>query len=132
MQGTNAYAMEFRRTASPTPFPEPLTDDEFVPRAGSDLQGYWKGMIGTGKNALHIEFKIAEPSDGTFRADFYCPDQVTNRMPASVSYDGTTVKLMPMAGYGMFQGELRNDGKEMAGNWIQNGRQGSTTFTRAN
>ena len=132
MEGTNAYAMEFRRTTNPTPFPEPLTDGEFAPRAGSDLQGYWKGMIGTGKNALHIEFKIAEPSDGTFRADFYCPDQITNRMPASVSYDGTTVNLMPMAGYGMFQGGLRNGGREMVGNWIQGGRRGPTTFTRAN
>jgi hypothetical protein len=132
LEGTNTYTMEFRRTTNPTPFPEPLTDDEFAPRAGSDLQGFWKGMIGTGKNALHIEFKIAEPSDGTFRADFYSPDQITNRMPASVSYDGTTVNLMPMAAYGMFQGGLRNGGREMVGNWIQGGRRGPTTFTRAN
>ena len=89
-------------------------------------------MIGTGKNALHIEFKIAEPSDGTFRADFYSLDQDTNRQPTSVSYDGTTVKIMPMAGFGMFQGGLRNGGREMAGNWIQGGRRIPTTFTRAN
>ena len=132
LEGTNTYMMEFRRTTNPTPFPEPLTDKEFAPRAGSDLQGYWKGMIGTGKNALHIEFKIAEPSDGTFRADFYSLDQDTNRQPTSVSYDGTTVKIMPMAGFGMFQGGLRNGGREMAGNWIQGGRRIPTTFTRAN
>jgi RNA polymerase sigma factor (sigma-70 family) len=134
LEGTNAYTMEFRPTAHPAPFPEPLTDEEFAPRAGSDLQGFWTGMIGPGKGGLrlHIQVKIAEPSDGTFRADLYSPDQSTNRLPTAVSYDGTTVKLMPMAGYGMFQGALRNGGKEMAGHWIQGGRQAPTTFTRAN
>lgn len=28
---------------------------------------------------------------------------------------------MPMAGFGMFQGGLRNGGEEMSGDWIQNG-----------
>jgi len=31
----------------------------------------------------------------------------------------------------MFQGELRNGGREMVGNWIQGGRQMPTTFTLA-
>ena len=42
------------------------------------------------------------------------------------------MKIMPMAGFGMFQGGLRNGGREMAGNWIQGGRRIPTTFTRAN
>ena len=58
LEGTNTYTMEFRRTTSPTPFPEPLTDEECVPRAGSDLQGLWKGIISTDKNPLHFEVKI--------------------------------------------------------------------------
>ena len=124
--------MVFSRTTNPPAFPEPLADSEFAPRAGSDLQGFWTGAIKIGKNGLRINIKIAEPSDGTFRADIYVPDQGTNRQPTSVSYDGTTVKLMPMAGYGMFQGELRNGGTEMAGKWIQGGQQLPTTFTRAN
>ena len=122
----------FRRTSNPPSFPEPLADAEFVPRAGSDLQGFWKGVIKTGKNGLEVNIKIGEASDGTFRADFYCPPQGGVRQPTSVSYDGTTVKLMPMAGYGMFQGTLRNGGREMTGNWIQKGGHVPTTFTRAN
>ena len=77
----------FKRTANPPPFPEPLTDAEFLPRAGSDLQGFWKGVIKTGKNGLEVNIKIAEASDGTFRADFYCPPQGGVRQPTSVSYD---------------------------------------------
>lgn len=118
----------FTRTTNPPPFPEPLTREEFTPRAGSALQGFWTGTIQIGKSGLSVNIKIAESPDGVFRGDFYCPPQGPNRQPTTVTYDGTTVKLMPMAGYGMFQGELRNDGKEMAGHWIQNGQQLPTTF----
>ena len=129
MPGTNfSESLVFQRTDHPTPVPEPLTDAEFVPRAGSDLQGFWTGMIGP----LHFNIKIAESPNGTFRADSYSLDQDTNRQPTSISYDGTTVKIMPMAGYGMFQGTLSNGGKEMTGDWIQNGQRIPTTFTRAN
>lgn len=113
-------SLEFTRTANPPPFPEALTAAEFAPRAGSDLQGLWQGLIDSGKDAIHFEIKIAGPSDGIFRADFYCPDQKAIRQPTSVTYDGATVKLSPMAGYGMFQGEL--SGHEMSGEWIQGGR----------
>jgi RNA polymerase sigma factor (sigma-70 family) len=122
-------SLVFTRTDNPPPVPEPLTDDEFAPRAGSNLQGLWQGWIGSGKNAIRFEIKIADPSDGTFRADFYCPDQKAIRQPTSVNYDGATVKLMPMAGYGMFQGELRN-GREMSGEWIQGGGHTPTKLTR--
>jgi RNA polymerase sigma factor (sigma-70 family) len=127
---TNAF--NFKRTTNPPPFPEPLADADFVPRAGSALQGFWKGVIKTGGNGLEVNIKIAEDADGTFRADFYVPPQGGFRQPTSVSYDGTKVKLMPMAGYGMFQGALSNDGKAMTGDWVQGGNLTPTTFTRAN
>ena len=131
-EGTDSGPLVFEQTTNPPPFPDPLTDAEFAARSGSDLQGLWNGVIKTDKNGLQIVVKIAEASDGSFRADFYCPPQGGGRQPTSVSYDGTIVKIMPMAGYGMFEGELRNGGGEMAGNWIQNGRKTPTTFARAN
>jgi hypothetical protein len=138
MEGTNAYVMEFRRTTNPPPFRKPLTDAEFAPRADSDLQGFWVGMIGRGKGSMHILIKIAEPSEGTFRADFYCLGQTnslqpgTLRQPTAVSYDGTTVKLITVAGFGMFEGHLHSAGREMTGDWIQGGFHTPTTLTRAN
>ena len=132
-EGTNAYAMVFRRTTHPTPFPEPVADAEFAPRPGSPLQGFWVGTIGWGKDALQVQVKIAEASDGTYRADFYVPSQMgTNRLPASVTYDSTTVKLMPTAGYGIFEFWLRNGGSEMIGNWIQNDVRTDTIFRKTN
>ena len=131
LEGTNAYSMIFTRTTHPTPFPEPLTDAEFAPRANSPLQGFWVGKIGGGKNGLGVQVKIAEAADGTFRADFYVPDQATNRFPSTVSYDGATVKLMLAAGYGMFEGWLRNGDKEIVGNWIQDDARTRTTLEKA-
>jgi RNA polymerase sigma factor (sigma-70 family) len=121
--------LQWMRTTNPPPFPEALADDEFMPRAGSDLQGFWAGMIGTGKQALQINVKIAESTNGTFRADFFCPPQGGGRQPTAISYDGTTVKIMPMAGYGMFEGNLSDGGRKLVGNWIQNGGHIPTTFT---
>lgn len=123
-----------RRTTHPTPFPEPLTDAEFTPRAGSDLQGFWAGTVDAGKTTFHIQIKIAEASNGTYRADFYAPASTESegRFPATVNYDGTTVKLMLMAGLGKFEGRLRNSGKEMDGDWIKGNLRLPTTLTRAN
>lgn len=128
-QNGQTCAMVIRRTTHPTPFSKPLTDAEFAPRAGSALQGFWAGRIGRGESAIHFQIAIAEASDGTFRADFYCPNRHANRQPTAVSYDGTTVKLMPMDGYGMFEGRLRKGGKEMVGEWIQNGQRTATIIT---
>jgi stage V sporulation protein SpoVS len=131
-EGKDAGPLVFEQTANPPAFPEPLTDEEFASRAGSDLQGLWNGVIKTDKNGLQIVVKIAGTSDRTFHADFYCPPQGGGRQPTSVNYDGKIVKIMTMAGYGMFEGELRNGGKELAGNWIQGGQHTPTIFTRAN
>jgi RNA polymerase sigma factor (sigma-70 family) len=130
-EGEASGFLVFKRTTNPPPFPEPLSDQDFVPRAGSDLQGYWLGVIGQGKGALHVAIKIAEPSAGKFRADFYSLDQGALRQPALVNYDGAAVELRPMAGYGMFEGELRGNNEEMVGNWIQGGQEMPTRFTRA-
>jgi hypothetical protein len=133
MQYDQTRTITLRRTTHPTPFPEPLTDAEFTPRAGSDLQGFWAGTVDAGKTTVHIQIKIAEASNGTYRADLYGPGPGgEDRFPVTVNYNGTTVKLMPMAGYGMFEGRLRNGGKEMDGDWIQEGRHMPTTLTQAN
>ncbi len=132
LEGTNAYAMVFKRTTHPTPFPEQLTDAEFAPRTDSALQGFWVGKIGWGTDAVRIEIKIAEVSNGTYRADFYAPAQATNRFPTTVSYDGATVKVTLTAGYGMFEGWLRNGDKEIVGNWIQDDNRTRTTLMKTN
>jgi uncharacterized protein (TIGR03435 family) len=133
VQTNQTYSMVLRRTTHPTPFPEPLTYPEFAPRAGSVLQGYWVGQIPLLGMSPPFEVRIAEATDGTFRADAYVSGLTERgyRFPTTVSYDGTTVKLMPMVGFGMFEGQLRNGSREMTGDWIQDGQRTPETLTQA-
>jgi RNA polymerase sigma factor (sigma-70 family) len=130
VENKTVHSMVLTRTTHPTPFPEPLADAEFAPRSDSALQGFWVGKIAVGKKAIRIEAKIAEAPDGTFRADFYVPDEATNRLPATVNYDGVIFKLMPTAGFGIFEGWLRNGSNDIVGNWIEADNRLRTTLTR--
>jgi RNA polymerase sigma factor (sigma-70 family) len=122
-----AVPMLLKRTNAPDSAPEPLAENDYMPRTGSDLQGCWKATLGT----IHITVKIAEPSSGTFRAEL---DNLTTSwvgQPLSVTYNQPEVKLRVVSGAGLFQGEVRNGNTEMAGNWIQGGRQTPVVFQRA-
>ena len=67
--------------------PEPLAESDFAPRKDSDLQGYWKGTLKTGNVTLRLGLKIAEPAEGTFRAEWDKSDQGHHVKPMSISYD---------------------------------------------
>ncbi|MGA2555473.1 MAG: sigma-70 family RNA polymerase sigma factor [Verrucomicrobiota bacterium] len=118
--------MLLKRTATPAAAPEPLAENDYQPRTGSDLQGYWEATLG----AAHLAVKIAEPSSGTFRAEL---DNLTTSwlgQPLSVTYKQPEVKLLVASGAGMFQGEVRNGNTEMVGNWMQGGRRTPVIFQR--
>jgi RNA polymerase sigma factor (sigma-70 family) len=109
----------FKRTTTPDAVPELLTEKDYTPRAGSDLQGYWKGTLQAGV-ALRVVFKIAEPTNGQFVAELDSLDQgVNNVVVSSVSYDRPDVRMDIGLIDGVFQGKLSDDGSKIAGTWIQ-------------
>ena len=119
--------MLLKRTAAPPAAPVPLAKNEYAPQAGSDLQGTWKASLGS----VRVIIKIAEPSPGTFRAEL---DNLTTSwlgQPLVVTYKPPGVKLQVASGAGMFQGEVRSGNSELAGNWVQGGRQMPVIFQRA-
>lgn len=120
-----------RRTTTPDPVPEQLAVSEFTPRPGSDLQGYWKGVVGTGQDAFPVNLKIAEQADGTFRAEGDTPMQGAKGRPVLVTYQRPTIKGMVASGSGMFQGEITTDNSEISGSWIQNGQSTPASIKRA-
>jgi RNA polymerase sigma factor (sigma-70 family) len=120
-----------KRTATPDQVQERLADSDFIPRTNSDLQGYWKGSTDAGPDAVPLDFKIAEPADGTFHAEMDSPMQGACGQPLSVTYDRPAVKILVMAGYGMFQGEVNEADTEMTGTWTQGGRSTPSVFRRA-
>ena len=118
-----------RRTAAPDLVPDPLTEDDFAPRPGSDLQGYWKGQIGTGPDAVPVDLKIAEQTDGTFRAEEDNPG--TDGQPMTVTYSRPTVEITRATGAGKFQGQINGAGTAISGFWIQDDQSTTAVVKRA-
>jgi RNA polymerase sigma factor (sigma-70 family) len=120
-----------RRTTSPDPVPERLAENEFTPRAGSDLQGYWKGTIDAGPIPLPVDLKIAQETDGTFRAEGDDPMQGVNGRPVSVVYSRPNVRLVVGTGTGVFEGDINDVNTEIWGTWTQGGQSIPATLKRA-
>jgi hypothetical protein len=117
------------RTATPDPVPERLTELDFAPRAGSDLQGYWKGTFEPG--GLPADLKVVEKADGTFRAEGDVPMEGVNGRPVLVTYSRPAVKLAVATGGGMFQGKINSANTEISGSWIEGGQSSSVIVKRA-
>jgi serine/threonine protein kinase len=126
-----ADPVTLERTATPEEVPPRLTEEDFAPRAGSDLQGYWKGEKGGGPDALPVDLKIAEQADGKFRAELDSPMEGANGQPANVSYNQPTVQVTLATGTGMFKVDINKGNTEMTGSWIQGGQSLPATFKRA-
>lgn len=112
----------FARTTTPDTIPEPLTESDFAPGTGSNLQGFWEGEIGTGTDAMPVDLKIARQSDGTYRAEDDSLMQGIQGLPVTVSYNPPLVKFRPADGAGMFRGQLNDSGTEISGSWTQDGQ----------
>jgi RNA polymerase sigma factor (sigma-70 family) len=152
--GMDLATLRLKRTQTPTPPYAPLGESDFAPRAGSVLQGYWKGGInlpadhypsGLGdrqlgdwngwpmeaSDTLPLNLKIAEVSDGTFRAELDSPMQGAVGQPASLRHDQGTVNLQINSKAGRFEGTLNGAGDEINGSWIQGGKSLPAFFKRA-
>jgi len=119
------------RTNLPDMVPGELAQDAFAPRAGSDLQGYWKGTIGVQPDPLPLNWRIAGRADGTFRAELDNPNQGALGQPATVIYRRPTVQLILTSRNGMFQGEINGENTEINGSWIQAGQATPASLTRS-
>jgi RNA polymerase sigma factor (sigma-70 family) len=126
-RGNLSAPVLLKRTVVPDTAPGPLAKSEYAPRAGSDLQGTWKAVLGN----VRITVKIAEPSSGEFRAELDNLSSSWLGQPVTVTYNPPEVKLEVASGAGTFQGEVHNGNTEMVGNWIQGGGQTPVTFNRA-
>jgi hypothetical protein len=107
-----------------------LSDADFQPRPDSELQGYWKGTIGDGADAMPVDVKIARESDGGYRGEFDSPMLGSNSLLMSVLYSRPTLKLLVKTGAGMFRGEIDDSATEIRGSWIQDGRAKPANFKR--
>ena len=128
-QGANSNPLTLKRMASPD-LGQPLTEADYTPRAGSDLQGVWKGIIEAGPRHLPVTLKIAEPAAGKLRAEMDRVDWGGEHIPASsMTRDGESIKIGFLQ-LGNFEGKLDASAGRLAGQWMQGGKPDPATFSR--
>ena len=109
-----------KRTDHPTPVPDPLRPRDYAPRAGSDLQGLWKGVLKPPGGSIRLNFKIAEVAAGQFRGQLDNLDGASGQW-LTVAYQAPTLKLIVNSGAGMFRGQMNAERTRITGVWIENG-----------
>jgi uncharacterized protein (TIGR03435 family) len=89
---------------------------DYTPRAGSDLQGYWKGTELWGASPWPVVLKITEPTDGNFRAQFrnmwFNPQFAA---APSMTYNPPKVRVEFSEPTRVFEGEINSDHTAITG-----------------
>ena len=83
----------WKRTTHPD-VPSPLlAESDYAPAGNSTLQGFWEGQASVKGIPKRGNLKIAEPSPGSFRAEWDDLDAGLHHIPVTITYDKPTVKL---------------------------------------
>jgi hypothetical protein len=130
--GNYAQPLALTRTNKPDAVQEPLTEAEYTPRPGSDLQGLWAGTWTLNK-PLRLLLKIAEAPDGSFRAELNSIDEppVIPIPITSLNYDWPHVQIGLQGIGARFEGSLNESHTRMAGVWTM-AKATPITFDRVN
>ena len=94
------------------------------------LTGNWQGVLQVGRD-LRIVITIANADGGGLRGVMYSIDQGAQGVPATVTVQGSAVR-MAMSGIGAsFEGTLTADGNTLAGTFTQGGKPLPLSLQRA-
>jgi RNA polymerase sigma factor (sigma-70 family) len=130
-QGPINVPLVLKRTEQPSAVVGALNEEDYAQRAGSEVQGLWKGTLTINGVPLRLNFKISEQPAGTFSARVDSVDQGANNMPASsVSYKNRSLKVELAAIDGAFEGNVGPGSREIAGTWSQMGQKWPLTLKR--
>jgi hypothetical protein len=118
-QGGMNIPLTLKKTSQPPTVAPPLLPAAYAPRAGSDLQGYWQGVVTIGAVHTRLGFKISEPSKGKFRGELDSIDQGATGIPVTaITYTPPAVKFDIMGVAGSYDGKLSHAG-QIDGTWRQ-------------
>jgi hypothetical protein len=125
--------LTLKLNALPDAFPGPLTESDYANRKDSDVQGYWEGTLKAGNTPLRVALKIAERTNGVFRAAFLSLDQGGLDIEATtVTCHAPTVKAEFGGIGGAFEGKVDSSDRVITGNWTQGSATVPLTLERAN
>lgn len=94
----------------------------------ADLAGPWQGTLHAGQD-LRVVFTISKSGDG-YKAIFHSIDQGIE-MPATITMDGSSMKMTLASDRVTYQGKLSTDGQAITGTWIQGPNNFPLTLSRA-
>ncbi|MGH9647775.1 MAG: TIGR03435 family protein [Bryobacteraceae bacterium] len=83
-----------------------------------NITGNWQGTLQAGPQKLRIVFKIALEND-KLTATLNTVDQPSPPIAATITRDGSTVKMTIPAANGNYEGKLSADGNSIVGTWTQ-------------
>ncbi len=87
-----------------------------------NFKGIWEGTLKFSGTELRVVFKISEKPNGNFTATMDSPDQGATNIPVSeVIIDNKKLHLNVKAVFGIYEGELQEDGLSIKGEWKQSG-----------
>jgi hypothetical protein len=128
--GGRPISVVFKRSTEPD-VPEPEKVFTFAKGEPQDIRGYWKGSLEAGPGmTLAVGLNIGRVADGSFLATLDLLDQGAKGIPASVTSSNKTARLQLQAFQAVFEGKLSEDGKSLAGDWVQRGRTNVVAFAR--
>src|SRR5262249_22321026 len=93
--------------------------EDYAPRAGSDLQGLWKGVVTNNNSEQAIYLKLAEDNNGKFRGECTMPDRppVIPYPVAGINFTNPGVRFAVWPIGCIFTGSLSEDHSTMRGLW---------------
>ena len=95
------------------------------------LAGNWQGTLQAGPRELRVVFVVSAADGGGLRAVMYSIDQGGQALPASVTAQGSAVRMVAAGANITFEGSLSADGNSIAGNFTQGGNAIPITLQRA-
>ena len=95
------------------------------------LAGNWQGTLTAGGRALRLIFQVTNADGGGLRAVMYSIDQGGQGVPATVTVQGTAVRMAVAGINATLDGTLSADGNTIAGNFTQGGTPIAITLARA-
>ena len=125
-----SFPLTLKKTTTPDAVAE-MTTDQYVPRADSDLQGPWTGVLVAGGVSLHLNLRIAETAPGTFQAVMDSVDQGAMNLPITTfAYDKPQVRFEMKGINAVFNGKVNGPDDKIIGTWSQMGGKLPLTFAR--
>lgn len=85
-----------------------------------NLAGNWQGTLQAGQQKVRLVFKIAQDND-KLSAALFTVDRAGPAIAATITRDGSTVKMTVPAANVKYEGKLSADGNSIEGTWTQNG-----------